>query len=403
MKILHVNINNYGGGVEQYLHQLFIELNAKGHKNIFLYGEKHNEIINLPNVEYFNIENITHFHCNKLNSKLECVQEIINSLKPNVVYIHQVLNSALINFLTQKLPSIRFMHGFKMVCPEGLKTLKSVNNFCDYPLDYGCQRRAYFYRCMPRNPFTGLALISNSKKICQIHKKHSFIIVASHFMKSVLIKNGFDKKRIKVIPYFTYLPKLNNNLSLNNPKKILTLGRIVQAKGFYQLIDAFSFLDGNIQLDIVGDGPETLEIKKVVRQRGLTSKVNFYGWLNHKKLSDLYVESSVVVVPSIWPEPFGIVGIEAMAYGRPVVAFDSGGISEWLIDGHTGFLIRAGDNQELAAKIKVLLNNPELSKFMGENGREIVKKHFIPEAHLKSLLPLFEKTIQEFNNLNSYR
>jgi glycosyltransferase involved in cell wall biosynthesis len=396
MRILHVNVKSFGGGVEQYLDQLFVELNKAGHKNALLFGEKEDCINRSAKVEYYNIDNITHLNCKKSNSKLEGVQQIINSLKPNIVYIHQVLNPNLIDFLTKKLPSIRFMHGFKMVCPDGLKTHKSINQICDYPLDYGCQKRAYFYNCMPRNPIKGIKLIYNSKKICNIHKKRSFMIVASNYMKNVLIRNGFKKRRIKVIPYFTYLPADNTDSYSNKTKKILALGRVVKAKGFYELIDAFSFLDDNVSLDIVGDGDEVINLKRYAQQRGLNSRIYFHGWLKHENLKDLYFESAVVVVPSIWPEPFGIVGIEAMAHNRPVVAFDSGGISDWLIDGNTGFLVRTGNNKELAEKINIILNNHDLRESMGRNGRKRVINRFMPERHIKPLIETFEKVIRNF-------
>lgn len=403
MKIFHVNINNYGGGVEQYLHQLFIELNKKGHKNIFLYGEEFGNITNLSNVKSFFIENITHLRCNNLPKKLDIVQNIIEKHQPNLVYIHQVLNSTLIDFLTQKLPSIRFVHGYKMVCPEGTKILKGAQTFCEYSLNFTCQMHAYSYRCMPRNLFKGLWLIYNSKRISQIHKRRSYIVVASNFVKSVLLKNGFKEKMIKVIPYFTHLPKINNDSFMLNKKKILALGRLVKAKGMHHLISTLSVIDENVQLDIVGDGPETPALKNMVKQRGLTSRVNFYGWLPHEKIEKIYENSSIVVIPSVWPEPFGIVGIEAMAHGKPIVAFDSGGISEWLSNGKTGFLVQIGDTEMLATKIMTLLNDPELGRIMGKNGRKFVKNRFLPETHLKLLLPLIENVVHNRNHLNSYQ
>jgi glycosyltransferase involved in cell wall biosynthesis len=394
MKILHVNVNNSGGGVEQYLMQLFTELDIRGYKNLFLYGEKNNGKIIPPGVESFFIEKITHLHCKDLQAKLNLVQDIISSYGPDIVYIHQVLNLELIDFLTKRLPSIRFVHGFKLICPDGVKTLKSTDNLCHYPLGYSCQLRSYLYKCMPRNPFIGLPLLYSSKKISKIHKTRSFIIVASKFMKSVLIKNGFIEKNIKVIPYFTYLPKLKEKSLPNDSKKILAVGRLVKAKGMHHLINAFSMIDEKIQLDIVGDGPEAAALKRLVQQRGLTSKINFYGWLTHEKVKKIYANSFAVAVPSVWPEPFGIVGIEALAHGKPVVAFNSGGISEWLLNGNTGFLVKVGDDEGLADKIEMLLKDAELRKFMGKNGRELVKKHFIPEVHLKSLVTLIENSIR---------
>ena len=400
MKILHVNEYLSGGGVEQYLKQLFLELDGLGHQNILLYGSDSKLNKNLFKAEKFLIEKITAVHCDNLNSKLENVQKIINEKKPDLVYIHQVLNSKLIDYLTKRLPSIRFAHGFKLVCPEGTKILKSGQKICEYSLNYACQKHAYHYRCMPRNFLIGLPLIYNAKKICRIHKERSLLIVASNFMKSVLIENGFNEKTVKVNPYFTYLPTICENFRLKKSKKILALGRLVKVKGMNYLLDALRILNENVELDIVGDGPEMPTLKKMVDQYGLTEKVEFHGWLQHEKLKNMYMNCSLVIIPSIWPEPFGIIGIEAMANCKPVVAFNVGGISEWLINGKTGFLIESQNSKEMAKKIRILLKNPDLGKKLGWNGRNHVKNRFLASHHLSCLMDTFEKAERIFQHKN---
>ena len=108
----------------------------------------------------------------------------------------------------------------------------------------------------------------------------------------------------------------------------------------------------------------------------------------------------MVVVPSVWPEPFGIVGIEAMAYGKPVIAFDVGGISEWLEDGKTGFIIKLRDEAALAEKLNLLLQNPNLALRMGTQARESVEKRFVPDIHVERLLSIFNKAVIAFHMKN---
>jgi glycosyltransferase involved in cell wall biosynthesis len=81
-----------------------------------------------------------------------------------------------------------------------------------------------------------------------------------------------------------------------------------------------------------------------------------------------------------------MVGIEAMSYGRPVVAFNVGGIPEWLEDGATGFLVRPHDTRELASKITYLLEKPFVAREMGRKGRERVRAKFSKEKHVADLL-----------------
>lgn len=398
MKILHVNGALAGGGIEQYLGQLFREFGERGHQNIFLYGNDPQGAADPPKTKTFYIQDITKVRCKRLNVKLKMVRSILDSCDPDVVYIHQVLNPILVDFLTKERPSVRFVHGFKMICPDGRKTLKSVKKACSYRLSYLCQAHSYEYRCMPRNPFIGLPLIHSSIKIARIHRKRSFMIVASKFMKSILLHNGFKEKSITVIPYFTYLPKLRIGTPPINEPVILCLGRVVEAKGMRHLLRALKWIHEKARLVIVGEGPALNGLKSLSKKLDCSSRISFLGWLSHEKLDTLYRKCSVVVVPSVWPEPFGIVGIEAMAYQKPVVAFEVGGISEWLKDGETGFLVRPKEDLELANKINLFLERPDIAEKMGRRGREMVKKRFVPEAHIEKVLSLFQKATNSFPN-----
>jgi len=90
-------------------------------------------------------------------------------------------------------------------------------------------------------------------------------------------------------------------------------------------------------------------------------------------------------VPSLWPEPFGLVGIEALAVGRPVVASATGGILDWLTDG-VGLTVTPGNARELARALDGLLSDPDRQRAMGELGRELVARRFSAERHVQALL-----------------
>lgn len=393
MNIFHVNFTNSGGGLEQYLNQLYIELALRGHQNTLLYGESASPKYDLPGIKTYHIDKITHVKCMNLGYKLARTKELLLSVKPEIVFIHQVLNPKLIELLTADIPSVRFVHGFKLICPEGSKSLKSKLTPCSYPLGLGCQIKAYTHRCMPRNLCLGLSLILKSKKNIRLHQERSNMVVASDYMKSVLIYNGFDDSKIKVIPYFTYLPELDNDLFRTDSMLVLALGRLVKTKGMDLLIKAFKNVKKTAQLAIIGNGPEMQKLKDLTESLKLDKRVSFYGWLSHEKLDFFYRRCSLVVVPSIWPEPFGIVGIEAMAYGKPVVASEVGGISEWCLNKETGLLVDPKNSEELGRTINRLLEDLEYAREMGKKGRKLVKERFIPEAHLDRLISFFENVI----------
>ncbi len=111
-------------------------------------------------------------------------------------------------------------------------------------------------------------------------------------------------------------------------------------------------------------------------------------WQTQENLHKVYRHLDICVVPSLWPEPFGIVAVEAMACQRPLVATRVGGLQEIVVDGETGFLVDPSDPQMLADRLEQLLDDPELRRSMGLKGRErvlneftwdhIVQKHYLP-------------------------
>ena len=396
MKILHVNMTSSGGGLEQYLLRLSEELHCRGHESFLLFGEASSGPPLPFRAQLYCIDSITHPHCKDLAEKLAATSEILDRERPDLVFFHQVLNPRLVDLLTKAYPSIRFAHGFKMVCPDGRKTLKTRKVFCEFPLSYLCQPRAYRYRCMPRNIFQGVPAISGSKRIAQIHKERSYTIVASQFMKKVMLCNGFKEERIAVIPPFTTLPDLESRDSFSDPPMIISVGRVVKEKGMDHLLQAFVSVKEKAKLAILGDGPFLSELKLQAQRLGIHSAVSFPGWLSSNQLEFYYRRCTMAIVPSTWPEPFGMVGIEAMAYGKPVIAFDVGGISEWLEDGETGFLIQSRDEATLAKKMNLLLQDRPLAMGLGSKGREAVEKRFIPEIHVQQLLAVFQREILAF-------
>jgi glycosyltransferase involved in cell wall biosynthesis len=182
---------------------------------------------------------------------------------------------------------------------------------------------------------------------------------------------------------------------------IISVGRVVREKGMDYLLQAFASLKQKAKIVIIGDGPSLNELKSLAQRLGILPNVSFPGWLPTHELKSYYRKCSMVVVPSTWPEPFGMVGIEAMSYGKPVLAFDVGGISEWLKHEETGFLVKPKDTVALAERMSFLLERPGLARSIGNKGREAVAVRFVPSAHVDQLLSVFHQAIDFFKqNLN---
>ena len=130
----------------------------------------------------------------------------------------------------------------------------------------------------------------------------------------------------------------------------------------------------------------------MVTNFNLSSIVNFFGPIYDLEAKRrLYRNAYMVVVPSIWLEQFGIVGLEAMACSTAVIGSNIGGIPEWLIDKKTGLLFERGNSEDLKKKIIFLLDHPEIAKKYGNNGRKIIEKKFSKEDHIKKLIKIYKE------------
>jgi glycosyltransferase involved in cell wall biosynthesis len=121
--------------------------------------------------------------------------------------------------------------------------------------------------------------------------------------------------------------------------------------------------------------------------------------VSQRHLADIYSLSSLIVIPSIWPEPFSRVFLESMAAGKPIVATDVGGSREGVIPGETGWLIPAKDNEALAEALDQALGLPEeaLEK-MGRRAREVMKERFSVEISLQRLLKIYSQQGEIFRS-----
>lgn len=155
--------------------------------------------------------------------------------------------------------------------------------------------------------------------------------------------------------------------NLNPGQRFLYLGRLEDVKGVDLLCDAFSrtvHLFPNSHLDIVGFGTKENDLRHAFENN---PQITVHGALFGEAKHAILAASDVMVVPSIWPEVFGNVVVEAFAYGKPVIAAASGGLPELVEHGKTGFLVKPGDKEGLERALNLFASNPQLSKKMSPN------------------------------------
>lgn len=397
MKILHIN-KDYAdnGGTERYLFNLCEALERLGNQIVVIYGDRDRNTWRVPGrQEYF----VPHLHefSHRANGKvLRACLDIMEREEPDVINLHQTFNPGLVHHIKGKWPLIRSIHSPYIYCLR-CKLFQTTDTACNQPLGYHCFLNTYLRRCSDPRPWNLIAAWRKCRQELESNRKVDNLVVFSNYMKDCLLQNEQENCKVTVLPYFTNGPVKPIANSHHTENIILYVGRITKEKGLDYLLRAVKQISLECKLLIVGDGWYLPRIKALTRRLGLTDRVEFPGWISPDNLSSYYAKCSLLAVPSIWPEPFGIVGLEAMSYSKPVVAFDVGGISDWLDHGNTGYLIKPRDINEMAARIEVLLKDQELATKIGEKGKQRAEQEFGASDHVNNLLGIYKQSIEKAN------
>lgn len=314
----------------------------------------------------------------------------LRDYRADLAHIHANDNLPLGAAVRALLPTLKTIHSLEL-CPAGSKFHFATGDICTYPTGAMCLPRQVYLRCtLSKRP--GVIWRHYQRTIAGNAELRAYaaVITASSYIKQLAMSNGIQADRLSVIPYYTPCPA---EVTPSGGRSVLFVGRLTPEKGLELLLDALSRVSGEWHLHVVGDGISMVREQARVSAQNLSDRVTFHGWLRDEALARVYRDAAVVAVPSRWPEPFGIVGIEAMACARPVVAFGVGGIPEWLTDGEGGYLVEPGASARMAERISHLLDNPADANRVALRGRARVMRDFSESQHLSRLLPLYERVL----------
>jgi glycosyltransferase involved in cell wall biosynthesis len=303
----------------------------------------------------------------------------------DVIHLHQLDDPKLVEFMRLKAPVVVSAHGYS-ACPSGVYYFRP-GQMCTRSHGPGCVPNLVANGCAhTRYPKTLPLKYIRSGRALKALRHADLAVSYSGAVDRHLAANGVSARAI--VPYFpTMVPALGSGHA--DRRRVVFAGRIVATKGIDVLIRAARRVNG--EFVICGDGGRLGEMRALARELDLEDRIHFKGWLDPDELAREFADASAVVVPSLWPEPFGIVGIEAFAAGRPAVGSATGGIPEWLQDGVTGMCVPPGDELRLAQALDELLDDPGRQRAMGLAGRELVAARFSEERHLEALLEAYQR------------
>lgn len=237
-----------------------------------------------------------------------------------------------------------------------------------------------------------LEMLFFHKKALNIASKIISVSKAADRVIDVFVK---DKKKRAVIPNGVDSGFFIPSKSAPVPNSICFVGRLVSRKGVHVLLKAFSKVKEEIddaRLLIVGDGRSRKGLESLVEKLKVKD-VSFTGNVNSSSVLSYYQKSEMVVVPSIDAESFGIVVVEAMACGRPVIVTDDGGLPEIVSDNNDGIIVESGSSETLYRAIKRLLLNKGLAEKLGRNARDKVKRTYDWEIVTRKIIQVYQEFV----------
>lgn len=376
MKILHVTKfypPQYYGGIEtvckdlvdlQISHgnQVTVICNSTNRKNLFINGK---------NFKLYACSTILNFFSQPISMNL-------------VFYLHKLVSNYDIIHVHYPNPFISIL-----ICTFKIKVPIIIHWHSDIVKQ---KFILYLFRFIQKHSILKASHVIGATKAhiecssCFNHFQNKYSVVP-YYVKSSLELNIYDSFDSDLDPFFNYH---------KDKKIILSVGRLVSYKGFINLINATKNLDSRYIVCIVGTGPLKKQLNKSILKLGLEKRVFLLGKLKANDLSLLYKKCYIFCLPSVTKaEMFGVVQVEAMMFGKPVIStnISGSGVPYVNIHGKTGFVVSPNNSNELVDSIKKI-SDKDIYSLYSKNALEKSKEYTSNELY-KSYLNLYKRLIKQ--------
>ena len=324
--------------------------------------------------------------------------------KPDVVYTHGLASPAHERAVMGVAPAVFFAHSYYGVCISGTKSWQvPVLQPCQRTFGPACLAEYYPRRCGGWSPMTLARQYQLQRDRLELLRGYARILVASRHMADEYGRHGLGSSvRVVSLPVEPPRPRAAGLEPADDPQRpwrLLFLGRFESTKGVDIALEsaaiAASTMSREVHLQLSGDGSRRSRLaSRAATLMGQQSnlRVEVTPWLSSDAAADALDRADLLLVPSLWPEPFGMVGVEAARHGVPSVAFAVGGIPEWLTDGATGTLVspRPATPAAFAAAITATLSNDAVWHAMRAACPGAARR-FDVDTHLRALDAVFDE------------
>lgn len=322
------------------------------------------------------------------------MRALLKEVKPNIahfhIFQHQISPSVFGPLRERKIPLVLTLHDLKPVCPN--YKMLTHDGICER-----CKGRK-FCNCFLNRCSQGSALKSliNTVEmyfhyIMGYYQGVNKYITPSRFYRDKMVEFGFAPQQVVHIRNFVDVSRFS--LAEDDKGYGLYFGRLSEEKGVLTLLRALS-MSPDIPFCIVGSGPLEQMVQQLVIEYELKN-VKLAGFKSGVELRELIAGASFTVIPSEWYENCPMSVLESFAMGKPVIGARIGGIPELIEEGVDGLTFESGDADDLAGKLRVLLNDPVKRKRMGKNGRGKVEREYYPEKHYEEVMEVYQAVMNE--------
>jgi glycosyltransferase involved in cell wall biosynthesis len=299
--------------------------------------------------------------------------DCIASFRPDVIHVHNLMHPALLGLAADQGNAVMTVQDHRLFCP-GQGKLRPDGGICGRVMGEVCMS------CLGQGDYAHLMLGLTRERL-RAAAKMTRVHVLSNYMAKELARawraGGVSPPKVRVVPPFVH------RISMQEPASAqyggeggyhLLACRLVERKGVLVAIQAAAMMHSPTPLVIAGDGVLADLVSQAAAQS--QGRIQYMSWAGREKMSRLLGGAKSLWLPSLWAEPFGIVGLEAMSLGTPVIASRVGGIANWLDHNENGILVRPGEAGELAQAAERICKEAGLARRLGENGRELVRKDY---------------------------
>ncbi|HET6897448.1 MAG TPA: glycosyltransferase family 4 protein, partial [Vicinamibacteria bacterium] len=237
---------------------------------------------------------------------------LLDRVNPDVIHVHTVVNPLALESAAGR-GAVFTVQDHRAFCPSRGKWT-AQGEMCRVALS-----PAACAACFEDRAYFEDVLALTQARLAAIRKAR--VVVLSEYMRAELATAGLDAGRIHVVPPFVEFEEDAAPIAPAGPPCVLFVGRLVESKGPLDAVAAWRQSGVDLPLVVAGTGP--------LREEVVAAGAEVLGWVPHPHLPRLLRRARALLMPSRWQEPFGIAGLEALSFGVPVVAWDSGGLREW--------------------------------------------------------------------------